>query len=285
MTQGHSRQQRSQPPRQRCIFCREGGVSGNPMTEEHLWSEWMHEYLPRVPGMKTTSSRRTVRLGMTDVESKIRVGAVFTKRFRLVCKKCNTGWMSGLETAAKPILIPMLQGQRRTVLKKDRVTLAQWLALKVMVTECINRTDAVISEFERADFRLSRKMPRRLQIFIGTHDTQLWYMAYWHQTLLAHLGAIPPPKAAEVLDKFKNIQTTAIGLGHIFSVSYITTIDDLKWKPIHGLHRRIRQLWPNRDQPIVWPLPNLSLNEANRLANCIRELATAPVTEWLPYPA
>jgi len=267
----------------KCIFCGEGGTPGNPMTEEHLWPEWMHAYLPQIPGMKTQAGRSRMRPGQLVNQQKIREGHVFTKRFRLVCKRCDTGWMSSIEEQAKPILVPMLQGQRITLLKNHKIRLAHWIALKVMVMESIDPIDCVITEFEREDFRATRTMPGLMRIFIGTHDLDEWYTGFWHQTLRAHLGSTPPTQT-NGLGRFKNIQTTAFGIGRIFSLSFVTTIQDLGFNPIFGI-RKVRRLWPLRDQVIAWPLVDLSLSEANKLAQCIAELRDSPIARWLPSPS
>lgn len=34
---------------------------------------------------------------------------------RMVCAECNSGWMSGLEERVKPVLEPMIRGQRVTL--------------------------------------------------------------------------------------------------------------------------------------------------------------------------
>jgi hypothetical protein len=42
-------QRKNLKPAGKCIFCRDGAVPGNPMTGEHLWSDWMDRaaLLPR----------------------------------------------------------------------------------------------------------------------------------------------------------------------------------------------------------------------------------------------
>jgi hypothetical protein len=89
MVANRSQQGRKKP--RKCIFCGEGGIRGNPMTEEHLWPEWMHPYLPQMPDIKTTAGHHRVLFGEIVIERKIREGQVFLKRFKVVCKKCNTG--------------------------------------------------------------------------------------------------------------------------------------------------------------------------------------------------
>jgi hypothetical protein len=276
-----SRRQQPKRASRKCIFCGEGGTPGNPMTEEHLWPEWMHPYLPQLPGIKTRAGRHRIRVGEILVERKLREGHVFTKRYKLVCKRCNTVWMSKIESDAKPLLIPLLRGVPITLLRNHRITISRWIALKVMVTECIDALDAVVTESERENFMLTRHVPHSMRIWIGTHNSQDWYTAYWHQTLLAHFGNAPPETPP--LASFKNIQTTTIGVGHIFFLSFVTTIDDLKFNPNVGALRFIRRLWPMRDRPIVWPLPALSGDQADRLANCLRELARSPIVQWMPF--
>ena len=267
-------------PSRKCIFCGEGGTRGNPMTEEHLWPEWMHPCLPQVSAAKTQAGHHRVRLGEVIAERKIREGHVFKKRFRLVCKQCNSSWMSGIEDDAKPILIPMLEGRSITLLKNSRITLATWIALKVMVSESIESSDAVINQDERSEFKVARTIPRRLRIWLGTHDLPEWYTGYWHQTLLAYFGKRPPEAPPD--GAFKNVQTTAIGIGHILTLSFATTLRELDINPISRITKS-RRLWPLRNQPIVWPLPRLSSVEANGLADCLRELMHSPLTEWQPF--
>ena len=76
--------------------------------------------------------------------------------------------MSGIETDVKPILTPLLQGERITLLEKpDRNILEKWIALKVMTTECIDIADAVLTQTERDLFRRTSQIPWRLRIWIA----------------------------------------------------------------------------------------------------------------------
>src|SRR5258705_10676263 len=132
---------RQRKPQRKCIFCGQGGTPGNQMSEEHLWSDWMHHLLPQIPGMRTVHGSRYFRMEGMSEEAKERQGSAFTRRFRLVCQNCNSGWMSGVEGDAKPILIRLLQGQKTVLLKNDRTRLATWITLKTMVADAINPSD------------------------------------------------------------------------------------------------------------------------------------------------
>ena len=149
-----------------------------------------------------------------------------------------------------------------------------------MVTEIIEPSDAVINHDERSEFKRTRTIPGRLRIWLGTHDLQEWYTGYWHRTLLAYFGKRPPE--APPAGAFKNVQTTAIGIGHIFTLSFVTALRELEINPTSRV-TKIRRLWPLRSEPIVWPLPHLSNVEANGFAECLRELMRSPISEWRAF--
>jgi hypothetical protein len=273
--------QRQQRPQRKCIFCGEGGTLGNKMTEEHLWSQWMHDYLPQVPEMMTAHGRRHYRPGMALVQEKVRQGQPFTRGFKLVCTRCNTGWMSGIDSDTKPILLKLLQGLPVTLLRNDRRSLATWLTLKFLVCDAIDPNDSVFDQFVRSDFKASRKIPRGLQIFVGTHNSPEWHVGYRRQTMRGNLRETPATKA-EHLAESQNIQSTAFGVGRLFSLTFASAIPDIKLNPAVGLIRLTRQLWPLRDRPIVWPPSHISDSDLETLARVLADLARAPFARWVP---
>jgi hypothetical protein len=266
-------------PQRKCIFCGEGGTPGNKMSEEHIWPEWMHpSLLPHISSTNTTAGRFRMRLSGVITESKTRQGRIFTKRYKLVCQNCNSRWMSGLETDVKPILLPLLEGDRFVLLRKNRRILSSWLALKLMLTECIDPSDAVLTQSEREAFRLKKEIPCIIKIWIGTHNAPNWYSEYSHQTLLGNYGSVPAA-AAECGGNLKNMQVTALGIGHIFALFYVSRIREIQMKP----HGRIRSLWPIHQAALVWPLTELSGADCDKLALSLREVLKAPFARWVPY--
>jgi hypothetical protein len=80
-----------------CIFCGVAGTAKNPITDEHVWSDWLKKIIVR---RSTRSETRTKISTLTG-----RPPRIFESPKQLmgvVCAKCNNEWMSDIVTAAIP---------------------------------------------------------------------------------------------------------------------------------------------------------------------------------------
>ena len=92
-----------------CVFCGKSSV-----TKQHVWPDWMKAVVPRGTGDHLQFS---ASVEMDDARI-VNVRPVFTPhrgpvgsaKIRRFCKSCNSGWMSKLEAAAKPILVKLITG-------------------------------------------------------------------------------------------------------------------------------------------------------------------------------
>jgi hypothetical protein len=106
--------------KKRCVFCQASG-SGVDITQEHVLPAWLRtsakiefgegEEVTRVNGRRVGKPRRA---------------KPFTRRPRIVCKKCNNGWMKELEDQARPILLPLLDGFKATLPPANQRIVAAW---------------------------------------------------------------------------------------------------------------------------------------------------------------
>lgn len=86
-----------------CIFC-----GGRPLTREHIWADWFRAYLPR-PLPFYHSGRIVLSEDNTQTHKSEKIsGDPKCRKMRIVCNRCNNEWMSDLQNATKPILIPLL---------------------------------------------------------------------------------------------------------------------------------------------------------------------------------
>src|SRR5579871_3463184 len=96
-------------PRRSCAFCpKEAKISG-----EHLWSDWICELFPdiRVKFRKWAAG---------DIDVNEWVADSIEHRLKVVCKPCNEGWMSTLESKhAKPAMKPLILSDNQVVLDTE----------------------------------------------------------------------------------------------------------------------------------------------------------------------
>jgi hypothetical protein len=154
-----------------CIFCEAVFEPGNPRTGEHIWPEWMHEQLPDTIGWEYSAV-----VGHTpDVPSRWTPMSGMPKRRikpKVVCQRCNNGWMSRLETAVRPILEPLVKGHARTLSPQDQTKLATWLFVKNIVMEYSDEQTRVTPDADvTLSFRTNCRRPTWACGLAGSSDT------------------------------------------------------------------------------------------------------------------
>jgi hypothetical protein len=111
----------------RCLFC-DRSEDLLPLSEEHVNPKWLLHELDLPSHDKTFHGVWDSATGNL-VEKKVQSSWKFVEE-RVCEKACNNGWMSRLETAVEPILLPLARGERdlSTLLSNERKTLAKWAA-------------------------------------------------------------------------------------------------------------------------------------------------------------
>jgi len=143
--------------RKTCIFC--GGFN---LSKEHVWPDWTRKVLTENPSPAHHEWHNTFsNKGKVVKESGMRTrqGSTFTKKLRVVCKTCNNGWMSRLENDTKPILLKLVQAEPTLLGRKQQTLVAQWIALKVMITEWNRPLEAFIPKEDRRAFMDNLTIP------------------------------------------------------------------------------------------------------------------------------
>jgi len=118
-----------------CVFCQKVGK----LTLEHKFPKWVRAEMPPQPKKhhyrdthtefndqqlkRSFTNERWVKRPLIDVQLPIACGA------------CNNGWMSRLQTAMKPIMIPMIRGQPVSLDAHSMEIATAWMAMATMVGE------------------------------------------------------------------------------------------------------------------------------------------------------
>lgn len=118
----------------RCIFC-----GKRPLTKEHIFPKWLAPYIPKT--MENYQNVKTIfHKDRADTAAKKRAGNPHSWSVKCVCKKCNNEWMGTLQERVKPILLPMIKGEKVKIEKADQHVMASWVAMATMCAEFRART-------------------------------------------------------------------------------------------------------------------------------------------------
>lgn len=141
----------SLPSRGRCVFCDRPIPASDP--PEHVIPTWMKRFRPK-------DTAFTSRLGIV---TKGELRGTFTQPSPLsmrpdittdaVCRQCNGGWMSDLETRASQLLPSMIDGEKRQLTAHDHAFLAVWATKTVMTWQT---TKQLAQPIPLADYRWLR---------------------------------------------------------------------------------------------------------------------------------
>lgn len=99
----------------------------------------LDNYFPATLHQHTASEqwigRQAESLAFPNTEHSIVKAILARERCRVACKGCNSGWMSGLDDWAKPILAPLIGGKPFVLTPHNRKILATWAAKTASTAE------------------------------------------------------------------------------------------------------------------------------------------------------
>lgn len=110
-----------------CLFCQQDfteSPSAHERTREHIFGDWTTPYLKSPVGPGTQ-----VRWQAKGDERHQNSYPAFPAQQTVqgVCKACNSGWLSEIQTAAKPFLLPALKStRRRSIGEEAQKALGVW---------------------------------------------------------------------------------------------------------------------------------------------------------------
>jgi hypothetical protein len=238
----------------RCIFC------GRPdLSREHIWPTWSHEFIRKSPRGSHTRRlwERPVQHGAItgEIQTKSHQGDVISSKLKVVCKDhCNSGWMSRLETRAKPILVPLMTGHDLSLGKYNQEILATWIAMKMLIADFLTPEDIFTSSVERSLLMGRRLPPDAMNIWIGRYlGSEASNLYYRHAAIsvVAPIGVVPkrPPKGMR-----KNVHSQTFIIGELFVQVISTATANLIFDVPPKFSGVLRQIWPFRRE-FEWPPP------------------------------
>jgi hypothetical protein len=229
-----------------CIFC-----DGKPLSREHIWAKWLRPYMPRLQGRasQVITRRRVISDDVREVTAGLSHGSThgYSQTLKIVCHKCNNGWMSQIQTRAKPWLQALAQGKWSDLDVNAQQALAAWATMFTIVAEYLDPQATAIGRSERRLFRETQSALPGWRIWIGNYSKGTGRF-HNHHTLRHEYTLVEPEHAG-----IPNTQTTGFNVGYVFFQTFSSTSalveDDVTFAMQHGL----RTIWPARSvvQPPV----------------------------------
>jgi hypothetical protein len=145
-----------------CVFC---GSPSN-LTREHVLPHWLNDLgLDPEPSLHQAGPLNKVPRQWSAKPFKTTV--------KLVCAACNNGWLSTLESTAKPVLAPLIRGEFRRLPYDDQTLIAAWTCKTALVSLLAaaekNKPGVPPSEYTTLyDQRDRMEPPPYSQYWIGT---------------------------------------------------------------------------------------------------------------------
>jgi hypothetical protein len=186
-----------------------------------------------------------------------RQGAANTLKIKVVCTDCNNGWMSALETAVKPVLIPLMTDGLITLNSAAKITLVEWITLKMLVAEHVEHpgvpADPIFEQPVRTDFMKSRAIPEGIRIWITRQKGRRWHTGFFrYGTTLARSLTPDPPEPQPGAPK--NVQACTWGVGRVLIHFYAATSPTIYETVSMVEESAMRRIWPMDGKNILWPI-------------------------------
>ncbi|WP_330251796.1 hypothetical protein OG874_37640 [Nocardia sp. NBC_00565] len=165
----------------RCIFCGSTGLS-----KEDIWPRWIRRATSHPGG--DSSSQLITHAFITDAaavlvpEHRQRQGPTTSRKVRKVCRNhCNGGWMSRLETAAMPLLLPMIKDTPNCVLSvADQETVARWAVKTSIMMQFTDESTKTSHPDDDIAFYHARKALSMNRVWLGRHEGTRWDRRHYH---------------------------------------------------------------------------------------------------------
>lgn len=262
----------------KCVFCE----TNNANSREHFYSEWMHDLLPIGPQGTYTGEiidEHPKTREVTRHDKRVKPGELYTKKMKVVCGTCNNEWMSGIEEAVKPLLVPFIKGDAITLDADQLKLVAQWATLKTMVCEHDNRGTEVTPQTDRTAFMADGVIPAYFNIYLLSHNSpsRIGYVRTSQTVSLTPDGPVPPLE-----DRRKNTQQISVILGSAMLHVNAARVDGFSIENNLDMPAVVsRRIWPPNIVPLTWPDdPILTGDQMRELAYAMDKIMAQPRANW-----
>lgn len=86
---------------------------------------------------------------------------------RAVCGSCAADWLPSLDSVARSLLVPIIEGAEARLTVEDQIAIATWAALKAAMFEHLWTDDPVLTAADREVIMRQERLPAGLQVLLA----------------------------------------------------------------------------------------------------------------------
>jgi hypothetical protein len=183
--------------------------------------------------------------------------------------------MRALEDKARPILVPLIEGNETRLMASDQGIIAAWAALKAMVVEYDRIANVTTNHVWRKYMRInSLAPPRGWGIWIGHYDRKDWRPEWISHPLRILDGKNAKCGAGKPVTRFNSQSTTQV-IGKLFiqiiRCPVVGVVEGWRFAAPHS--GTLFRIWPPNGYSIVWPGLPMTDIDADRTATAFFNFA------------
>jgi hypothetical protein len=259
-----------------CRFC---GATNRQITKEHVWPDWLRDYLPPVSELhdieRYSPGTKRQRLPQPFLRTTVRA----------FCDGCNSGWMADIEAAAKPIVGPMVVGRAMDLDADAQQIVANWVALKGLVAAVTSNLEQEIPNshyrhvhnFQGAPPDTMRVWVSRRRNLADAPTGRLHIFDFHFMPVSNKFRQFPIPPDVERYRREGGVfNGTIFQVGHFFALAFQHDWPGLRTYPKPGSEAvdALPPIWPI-GPTVHWPPPK-SIDDLGDPHKVIRFLQIAP---------
>jgi hypothetical protein len=183
------------------------------------------------------------RKGLHEPDTKRWQAPALNVTVRQVCASCNNGWMSRLETEAKPLLSPMIEGKAIGLSSREQVLAATWATKTAVMLSFTHGAQPVVPASHISELFGSGEPPASTHVWIAAYEGE------WSGWYSGDVIGIGPPSKTEGL-----AYCATMVVGHlVFQVLGHDLAEPIEPLSAPEADRLSVQLWPPQSTLVSWP--------------------------------
>jgi hypothetical protein len=168
-----------------------------------------------------------------------------SRGLRVVCRGCNSGWMSQIQNNAKPALLPLLQGRRYIPNREQQRRIAAWAVMFTMVFEFADKLTIAVDGTQREHFKRHMRPPKNWMVWVASFSGTAQSGTAFHRGL----GLVDDENPKNAVAHECNTQLTIGAAGAFCFLTFYTAHDFVLTEG----GSKLRLLCANLGMRRVWP--------------------------------